>query len=41
MMDDLLDPLDGDGLQPGDLVRTAPAAIGTSDEPARDETRRS
>ncbi len=29
MMDDLLDPLDGVGLQPGDLVRTAPAVIGT------------
>jgi CheY-like chemotaxis protein len=28
MMDDLLEPLDGKGLQPGDLVRTAPAAIG-------------
>jgi CheY-like chemotaxis protein len=28
MMDDLLAPLDGKGLQPGDLVRTAPAAIG-------------
>jgi PAS domain S-box-containing protein len=28
MMDDLLDPLDGEGLQPGDLVRTTPAAIG-------------
>ena len=28
MMDDLLAPLDGQGLQPGDLVRTAPAAIG-------------
>ena len=28
MMDDLLAPLDGKGLQPGDLVRTAPADIG-------------
>ena len=28
MMDDLLEPLDGEGLQPGDLVRTAPAVIG-------------
>ena len=28
MMDDLLEPLDGQGLQPGDLVRTTPAAIG-------------
>ena len=28
MMDDLLDPLDGGGLQPGDLVRTSPAVIG-------------
>ena len=28
MMDDLLEPLDGHGLRPGDLVRTAPAAIG-------------
>ena len=25
MMDDLLEPLDGEGLQPGDLVRTTPA----------------
>jgi PAS domain S-box-containing protein len=29
MMDDLLDPLDGEGLQPGDLVRMTPATIGT------------
>jgi PAS domain S-box-containing protein len=28
MMDDLLEPLDGEGLQPGDLVRTAPALVG-------------
>jgi PAS domain S-box-containing protein len=28
MMDDLLEPLDGHGLRPGDLVRTAPVAIG-------------
>ncbi len=28
MMDDLLEPLDGHGLRPGDLVRSAPAAIG-------------
>ncbi len=28
MMDDLLEPLDGQGLQPGDLVRKTPAAIG-------------
>ncbi len=28
MMDDLLEPLDGEGLQPGDLVRMTPAAIG-------------
>jgi PAS domain S-box-containing protein len=28
MMDDLLVPLDGHGLRPGDLVRTAPVAIG-------------
>jgi PAS domain S-box-containing protein len=28
MMDDLLEPLGGDGLRPGDLVRTAPAVIG-------------
>ena len=28
MMDDLLVPLDGHGLRPGDLVRTTPAAIG-------------
>jgi PAS domain S-box-containing protein len=34
MMDDLLEPLDGEGLQPGDLVRTAPAAIGVPPETA-------
>ena len=34
MMDDLLEPLDGEGLQPGDLVRTAPAAIGVPPKPA-------
>jgi len=28
MMDDLLEPLDGEGLQPGDLVRTTPAQVG-------------
>lgn len=28
MMDDLLEPLGGEGLQPGDLVRMAPAVIG-------------
>jgi PAS domain S-box-containing protein len=28
MMDDLLEPLDGEGLQPGDLVRTTAASIG-------------
>jgi CheY-like chemotaxis protein len=28
MMDDLLEPLDGEGLQPGDLVRSTPASIG-------------
>ena len=28
MMDDLLEPLDGEGLRPGDLVRAAPAVIG-------------
>ena len=28
MMDDLLEPLDGEGLRPGDLVRTTAAAIG-------------
>lgn len=33
MMDDLLDPLDGVGLQPGDLVRTSPAAIGPKVDP--------
>ncbi len=32
MMDDLLDPLDGMGLQPGDLVRKAPAVIGMDPE---------
>ena len=31
MMDDLLEPLDGEGLQPGDLVRMTPAAIGMVD----------
>jgi PAS domain S-box-containing protein len=36
MMDDLLEPLDGEGLQPGDLVRTAPASIGTVDGSATD-----
>jgi CheY-like chemotaxis protein/PAS domain-containing protein len=35
MMDDLLDPLDGIGLQPGDLVRTSPAVIGTDPEADR------
>jgi PAS domain S-box-containing protein len=35
MMDDLLDPLDGIGLQPGDLVRTTPAVIGTDPEADR------
>ncbi len=34
MMDDLLEPLDGEGLQPGDLVRTTPAAIGLPPEDA-------
>ena len=34
MMDDLLEPLDGEGLQPGDLVRTTPAAIGVPPEAA-------
>jgi PAS domain S-box-containing protein len=33
MMDDLLDPLDGAGLQPGDLVRTGPATIGPKNDP--------
>ena len=28
MMDDLLEPLDGEDLRPGDLVRSAPAVIG-------------
>ncbi len=32
MMDDLLDPLDGLGLQPGDLVRTSAAVIGTDQQ---------
>jgi len=32
MMDDLLEPLDGHGLRPGDLVRTAPVAIGEQSE---------
>ncbi len=31
MMDDLLEPLDGEGLQPGDLVRLTPAAIGMTE----------
>ena len=30
MMDDLLEPLDGEGLQPGDLVRTTPAQVGAA-----------
>ena len=34
MMDDLLEPLDGEDLQPGDLVRTTPAAIGLPPEDA-------
>jgi PAS domain S-box-containing protein len=34
MMDDLLEPLDGEGLQPGDLVRTTPAAIGVPPDAA-------
>jgi PAS domain S-box-containing protein len=34
MMDDLLEPLDGEDLQPGDLVRTAPASIGVPPETA-------
>jgi PAS domain S-box-containing protein len=34
MMDDLLDPLDGVGLQPGDLVRTSPAVIGSAADPS-------
>ena len=51
MMDDLLRPLDGEGLQPGDLVRSSAASIGddaaaatpTVDEPAEpqpDQTHR-
>ena len=32
MMDDLLEPLDGEGLQPGDLVRMTPAIIGDVDD---------
>ena len=34
MMDDLLEPLDGEGLRPGDLVRSAPAAIGVPPDSA-------
>jgi PAS domain S-box-containing protein len=34
MMDDLLEPLDGEGLQPGDLVRTTAASIGLSPDTA-------
>jgi PAS domain S-box-containing protein len=34
MMDDLLEPLDGEGLQPGDLVRTTHAAIGAPPDAA-------
>jgi PAS domain S-box-containing protein len=39
MMDDLLEPLDGQGLQPGDLVRSTAATIGTPVEatPADEE----
>ena len=33
MMDDLLEPLDGEGLRPGDLVRTTAAAIGIAPHP--------
>jgi PAS domain S-box-containing protein len=33
MMDDLLEPLDGQGLQPGDLVRSAAAVIGGASIP--------
>lgn len=46
MMDDLLDPIDGEGLQAGDLVRSAPALIGAAhttevaeQEPAKQATR--
>jgi PAS domain S-box-containing protein len=35
MMDDLLEPLDGDGLRPGDLVRRTPATIGLPDTATR------
>ncbi|MET0840041.1 MAG: response regulator, partial [Marmoricola sp.] len=34
MMDDLLEPLDGEGLRPGDLVRTTAATIGYPPDPA-------
>jgi PAS domain S-box-containing protein len=34
MMDDLLEPLDGQGLQPGDLVRTTAASFGNPAETA-------
>lgn len=34
MMDDLLRPLDGEGLQPGDLVRSSAASIGDDAAPA-------
>ena len=40
MMDDLLEPLDGEGLQPGDLVRTTPAAIGCRPKPPPHHWRR-
>ena len=33
MMDDLLEPLDGEGLQPGDLVRSTAAVIGGGSTP--------
>lgn len=33
MMNDWLDPLHGDGLQAGDLVRDVPSTIGSPDEP--------
>jgi CheY-like chemotaxis protein len=37
MMDDLLEPLDGHGLRPGDLVRTAPVAIGAQSDASTEQ----
>jgi hypothetical protein len=38
MMDDLLEPLDGEGLRPGDLVRSSAAVIGEGRGTGIDQT---